>query len=247
MRGFGAVQTCFAYESQMDRLAAELGVDPVDLRRRNAMRSGGSLPTGQRVDGPVPVAELLHRVRDMPLPAVPGAPMDLRDLPGGVGNVTHGEGVRRGVGYAVGYKNLAYSEGFDDPATARVRLSVTAGEPLVEVHSAAVRAACQAVRNSLLRLAATKLGRDPTTLALTGGAIVSHPPGQASAAGVGEGLDAATAGFTAALGGEPSDPPGGEVLVGLAELLGATAVEETRTYRHRPTFPLDPETGQNQT
>ncbi len=297
MRGFGAVQTCFAYESQMDRLAAELGVDPVDLRRRNAMRSGGSLPTGQRVDGPVPVAELLHRVRDMPLPAVPGAPMDLRDLPGGVGNVTHGEGVRRGVGYAVGYKNLAYSEGFDDPATARVRLSVTAGEPLVEVHTAAVevgqglvtvqaqiartelgvervvvlpadtavdssgsssasrqtwmtggavRAACQAVRNSLLRLAATKLGRDPTTLALTGGAIVSHPPGQASAAGVGEGLDAATAGFTAALGGEPSDPPGGEVLVGLAELLGATAVEETRTYRHRPTFPLDPETGQGQ-
>jgi len=34
--------------------------------------------------------------------------------------------------------------------------------------------------------------------------------------------------------------------VGLAELLGATAVEETRTYRHRPTFPLDPETGQGQ-
>src|SRR5215204_5346858 len=35
MRGFGAVQTCFAYEAQMDRLAAELGLDPVELRRHN--------------------------------------------------------------------------------------------------------------------------------------------------------------------------------------------------------------------
>src|SRR6266498_2790769 len=46
-------------------------------------------------------------------------------------------------------------------------------------------------------------------------------------------------------GGEGPDPAGpGEVLVGLAELLGATVVEETRTYRHRRTFPLDPETAQ---
>jgi CO/xanthine dehydrogenase Mo-binding subunit len=235
------------------------------------MRTGSSLPTGQRVDGPAPVAELLRRVRDLPLPpAAPAAP-DLRNLPGGVSNVTHGEGVRRGVGYAVGYKNIAYSEGFDDFATARVRLSVTAGEPLVEVHTAAVevgqglvtlqaqiartelgvgrvvvlpadttvgsagsssasrqtwmtggavRAACQAVRASVLQLAATKLGRDPTTLALAAGAIVSHPLAAEEAAA------------------------GGEALMGLADLLGATVVEETRTYRHRPTLPLDPETGQ---
>jgi CO/xanthine dehydrogenase Mo-binding subunit len=32
MRGFGAVQSCFGYESQMDKLAAELGMDPVELR-----------------------------------------------------------------------------------------------------------------------------------------------------------------------------------------------------------------------
>jgi len=46
MRGFGAVQTCFAYESQMDLLAAELGMDPVDLRIRNAMTTGSRFPTG---------------------------------------------------------------------------------------------------------------------------------------------------------------------------------------------------------
>ncbi|HZD37271.1 MAG TPA: molybdopterin cofactor-binding domain-containing protein, partial [Actinomycetes bacterium] len=314
MRGFGAVQTCFAYESQMDRLAAELRIDPVELRRRNAMRTGSSLPTGQRVDGPAPVAELLRRVRDMPLPPAT-ASEDLRELPGGVGNVTHGEGVRRGVGYAVGYKNVAYSEGFDDSATARVRLSVIAGEPLVEVHTAAVevgqglvtvqaqiarselgvqrvvvlpadtavdsagsssasrqtwmtggavRAACQAVRASLLRLAATKLGRDPATLALDAATIVSRPPGAASRppGGAGSrppgGEPGGEAGAAASRppvgdgqgegGGEQcaEGSPGGDVLVGLAELLGATAVEETRTYRHRPTFPLDPETGQGE-
>ena len=37
MRGFGAVQVCFGYEAQMDKLAAALGIDPVELRLRNAL------------------------------------------------------------------------------------------------------------------------------------------------------------------------------------------------------------------
>ena len=45
-------------------------------------------------------------------------------MPGGIANVTRGEGVVRGVGYAVGFKNVGFSEGFDDYSTARVRLSV---------------------------------------------------------------------------------------------------------------------------
>src|SRR5690606_28167769 len=49
MRGFGAVQVCFAAESQMDRLAAELGMDPLELRRRNALRTGDPLPTTGQV------------------------------------------------------------------------------------------------------------------------------------------------------------------------------------------------------
>ena len=40
MRGFGAPQVCFAHEAQMDALAAELGIDPVELRLRNALRPG---------------------------------------------------------------------------------------------------------------------------------------------------------------------------------------------------------------
>src|SRR4051794_9604224 len=118
MRGFGAVQTCFAHEAQMDKLAAELGMDPVELRRRNAMGTGSTLPTGATVRCPAPVEALLERVVAMP------EPQDAGGLPGGVANVTRGEGVVRGVGYAVGYKNIGYSEGFDDYSTARVRLSL---------------------------------------------------------------------------------------------------------------------------
>ena len=68
MRGFGSVQTAFAYEAQMDKLAAVLGLDPVELRCRNAMELGCEAPTGQIVDSAAPVAELLRTVRDMPLP-----------------------------------------------------------------------------------------------------------------------------------------------------------------------------------
>ena len=91
MRGFGAVQACFGYESQMDKLAARLGLDPVELRVRNALHEGSSMPTGQLVDSAAPVAELLRRVRTRPLPGAAGS--DLRGQPGGVSNSTHGEGV----------------------------------------------------------------------------------------------------------------------------------------------------------
>ena len=68
MRGFGAVQAAFAYESQMDKAAAALGIDPVELRCRNAMEEGSVAPTGQVVDSAAPVVELLRRLQDMPLP-----------------------------------------------------------------------------------------------------------------------------------------------------------------------------------
>ena len=49
MRGFGAVQVAFAHEAQMDKLAAALGMDPVELRIKNAMEPGSLMPTGQVV------------------------------------------------------------------------------------------------------------------------------------------------------------------------------------------------------
>ena len=51
MRGFGAVQVCFGHESQMDKLAARLGMDPVELRLRNAPGDGRRAPHRTEADG----------------------------------------------------------------------------------------------------------------------------------------------------------------------------------------------------
>jgi CO/xanthine dehydrogenase Mo-binding subunit len=178
--------------------------------------------------------------------------------------------VRRGIGYAVTYKNVGFSEGFDDYSTARVRLELVGGEPVATVHTAAaevgqglitveqqicrtelgvervvvhpkdttvgsggstsasrqtyvtggaVQAACAAVRREVLARAARLVHRPATELRLDGEKIVS-------------------------LGGAAGGTAGGEVLAGLAEVLGEDAVEETVQWRHRPTRPIDPETGQ---
>jgi xanthine dehydrogenase D subunit len=119
MRGFGAVQSCFAHESQMDKLAAAIGMPPLDIRRCNAMRTGDPLITGQVVTGAAPVDLLIDRLAELPMPAPASHALA---LPGGAGNLAEPHDVRRGVGYALGYKNIAYSEGSDDYSTARVRL-----------------------------------------------------------------------------------------------------------------------------
>ena len=47
MRGFGAPQVCFAYESHMDDIARDLDIDPLKIRRINAFHEGSASPTGQ--------------------------------------------------------------------------------------------------------------------------------------------------------------------------------------------------------
>jgi len=244
MRGFGAVQACFAYEAQMDRLAAALRMDPVELRIRNAMREGSVMPTGQVVDSAAPVAEILTLVRSRPLPPAPASHRDLRSLPGGVSNTTHGEGVVRGVGYAVGIKNVCFSEGFDDCSTARVRLELIGGEPTAQVQTAAAEVG-QGLVTVLTQIARTELGVERVVVLpadtsvgsagsssasrqtyVTGGAV------RAACQAIREQLDLRAA---TRLAGSP----------GLAVLLGEPA-EATVTWRHRPTHPLDPDTGQGQ-
>jgi xanthine dehydrogenase D subunit len=263
MRGFGSVQAAFAHEAQMDKLAAELGLDPVELRRRNGMSLGCEAPTGQIVDSPAPVAELLTLVQARPLPkASPEKGYDLLSLPGGAANTTHGEGVVRGVGYAVAYKNVGFSEGYDDYSTARVRLELTGGEPTVTVHTAAAEVGqglvtveqqiCRTelgVRNVVTNPKDTSVGSGGSTSAsrqtyVTGGAV------QAACQQIRERVFALAErwlGRTVAdlrlAGGEVVSDREGRI-ASLAELLRGDAIEETVQWRHRPTYPVDPETGQ---
>ena len=227
MRGFGAVQVAFAHESQMDRLAAELALDPYEIRLRNALETGMRLPTGQLVDGPAPVRELLEELRSMPLPP-DVLPVDQREMPGGVSNSTHGEGTRRGVGVAVGFKNIAFAEGFDDHSTARVRLSRDEEGPKVEIHTAAAEVG-QGLETVLAQIARTELTIER---------VVILPAD----------TDVGSAGSTSA--SRQTWMTGGAVQLActrlrerLHELIDGP-IEETAVFRHRPTQRLDPETGQ---
>jgi CO/xanthine dehydrogenase Mo-binding subunit len=264
MRGFGSVQTAFAYESQMDALAAELGTDPVELRCRNAMEQGSETPTGQVVDSPAPVVELLRRLEAMPMPPeVPtGDDVDLRDMPGGVSNTTHGEGVRRGVGYAVAYKNVAFSEGFDDHSTARVRLEVVGGEAVATVHTAAAEVG-QGLVTVEQQIARTELGVDQVTVhpkdtsvgsaGSTSASRQTYVTGGAVKAAC-EAVRARVLEMARSVVGRPVADlrlDGGKVVsdlegvaLPLADVLGDEVVEETLEWRHRPTEAVDPETGQ---
>src|SRR2546421_1268882 len=136
MRGFGAVQACVAHEAQMDKLARALRMDPVALRLRNAVSTGSVLPTGQTIHGSAPVRDVIRRCAAIDLPPVP-AERDPLTYPGGAGNVSRGERLRRGVGVAVGDKNIGHSGGFYESAGRRVEIVRGPGGALAEVAAAA--------------------------------------------------------------------------------------------------------------
>jgi xanthine dehydrogenase D subunit len=262
MRGFGCVQAAFAHEALMDELADRLGIDRVEIRQRNGFVEGDRNITGQVIDAAAPVAELLQIVRDMPLPPPLPEQPDLRALPGAVGNTTHGEGVRRGIGYAVTYKNVGFSEGFDDYSTARVRLEIIGGEPVATVHTAAAEVG-QGLITVEQQIARTELGVErvvnaPKDTAVGSGGSTSasrqtYVTGGAVKAACEKVRDRVLSLAAGVLDRQPADlrldggtvvSTSGEVLADLVDVLGGEGIEETVEWHHRPTYPVDPETGQ---
>ncbi len=263
MRGFGATQVCFAYEAQMDRIAAEMGMHPLEIRRRNALTEGSSISTGQRLRGSIAVSRIVDELEKMPLPAPLSDRPGLHELPGGTSNSSHGKGIQRGVGYALGMKAFCYSEGFDDYSTARVQLSVHDGRPLLTVHSAASEMG-QGVATVQSQIARSEIPVDDIVLLPADSSIDSAGSSSASrqtymTAGAvstacrqlrdrlvalarerfGDAMERPTTGRTGLV-----EALTGAELVSYEELLGQTSIEETAVFRHPETEPLDLETGQ---
>ena len=226
MRGFGAVQTCFAAEAQMDKLAAALDIDPVELRLLNALKPGDTLPTGQRIDGSLPTAEVIRSAAALTPPEPEALPREAIRLPGGAGNTTRGEGVRRGVGFAVGFKNICYSEGFDDFTAARV---VLRADGSAEIHCAAAEVG-QGVTDVILQVARTELDTDDVVLAPSATATVGSAGSASASRMTWMAAGAVQLACRAALDERVRVGPG--------------EVDVERIYRHPRTTPLDPVTGQ---
>ena len=119
MRGFGNPPVTFAMETQLNRVAVQLGMDPFEIRLKNALVEGAPTITGERIRYSVGAKACLLAVREalaktrLPDPA---------------------EGWKRGTGVAMSYKNVGFGLGMDDYAGARGEI-VEGGKLLLSIGS----------------------------------------------------------------------------------------------------------------
>ena len=116
-RGFGAPQSHFAAESQMNKLAAALGMDPVELRLKNALRDGSLQVTQAPMPEGVSMAQVIEEcangigwrrtAQGWQRPAT-----DRPDSPW----------LRRGIGFAAAFKNIGFSFGYREHCWATVEI-----------------------------------------------------------------------------------------------------------------------------
>ncbi len=249
MRGFGANQACFAHEAQMDRLAAELGVDPIQFRLSNALNCGDRIPTSnQEITGSLPTTEVIQSTAALPLPD-PEPGDDSRRLPGGTGLTTPKSAVVRGIGFAVGIKNIFFSEGFDDYAEARAVLkpdhveihtaASEVGQGMITVMAQIARSATGIADVEIIFDSTDRIGSAGSTSAsrqtqMAGGATLAACRGLIDKA-----LDRA--------GGDRFNSRGvwrgNELVASIDDLLAEGPLEHHEQYRHAETFPPN-ETGQ---
>ena len=111
-RGFGVTQSTFAIESMMDILAEELKMDPIAVRRRNALREQGTTSTGQVLNESVGLLECMDKVET-----------ELKKRGGDLPFVPRIEGyTHKAWGFAVGYKNTGFGGGAVDASSAEVEI-----------------------------------------------------------------------------------------------------------------------------
>jgi CO/xanthine dehydrogenase Mo-binding subunit/aerobic-type carbon monoxide dehydrogenase small subunit (CoxS/CutS family) len=112
MRGFGATQVAFAYESQIDAVAKEIGMDPFEFRRKNLLINGSRTATGQVLKSAIePVATI---------EAVLSASQKITNHKS---QITNHKSKKYGWGIATIFYGIGYGYGIPDIGTAIIELS----------------------------------------------------------------------------------------------------------------------------
>ncbi|HEX9115702.1 MAG TPA: xanthine dehydrogenase family protein molybdopterin-binding subunit, partial [Anaerolineae bacterium] len=151
-RGFGVLQSAFAIESAMDQVAHQLGLDPIEFRRRNALRVGTATNTGQLLTESAGLPECIDRMA-----------AELRRLAGPGGDpfrsrpVAGQPNLRRAWGVAVAFKNTGLGGGAPDKAGAEIELYA---DGTVEVRTSSAEIG-QGLVTVLQMVAAEELGLPP--------------------------------------------------------------------------------------
>jgi CO/xanthine dehydrogenase Mo-binding subunit len=219
-RGFGAPQAQFASEVMVTRLAQALGIDPVEMRRRNIYREGSIEPTQRPLPPGVSALPVLERcIEEARTRSGYGEP---RQHP-----APH---LRRGIGIACGMKNVGYSFGSREQATATVELFGEAELERAEVRVGAADVG-QGSHLILRQIAAEVLG-----LRLEQVTMICDDSSEAPNAG------SASASRMTLMGGRAVR----DAAFAAREQWGSTddyRVKATVQYRPPTTTPLDPVTG----
>ncbi|MCI0399243.1 MAG: molybdopterin-dependent oxidoreductase [Chloroflexi bacterium] len=156
-RGFGVTQSAFAVEQNMDILAEELGLDPIEFRRRNGLYVGATTATGQQLRESVGLARTLDVVEER---------LEIRELEIGDGRLTSNlqspisryswrEGHKAYAwGIACGYKNTGLGGGAPDRSAAAVEVYA---DGTAEVRSSAAEIG-QGLVTVVVQITAEELG-----------------------------------------------------------------------------------------
>ncbi|WP_243360162.1 xanthine dehydrogenase family protein molybdopterin-binding subunit [Fundidesulfovibrio terrae] len=150
-RGFGVVQASFAIERSMDALAARLGMDPGELRLKNALRMGDANCAGVAVESPSGVTQCLEAVMAHPAWAERAA------WKAGAPAFKH-----RGVGIAASLNAMGYGRGLPDSAAAKLELTRAGTFRIFN----SVPDMGQGNAAAFVRMAATALNQDPAVFEL---------------------------------------------------------------------------------
>jgi CO/xanthine dehydrogenase Mo-binding subunit len=217
-RGFGALQATFAAEMQMARLAEALGMDPVVFRLKNALREGSELATQSTIPPAVSMRDTLLHVAEAAGWTDEGKP----ELAGDDDRL-------RGLGVAAGYKNVCYSFGFPDKATARCEL---AGDG--EIETAVVKIGVSEVGQGVLTVVA-QVAAETLGLPYDRVRVVNEDTSEVPEAG------SCSASRLSFMSGNATKGACEEALA--AWRAGARPAVAEYTYRPRPTTMFDPETG----
>ncbi len=130
-RGFGGPQGNFVAEMQMNKLAEALGIDPVEFRLLNALREGETLGVGTAPPGPISICDVIETAAQRS--GWEYSPIGWRRPDRTAPDTSP---LKRGLGFAAGFKNVGFSFGYQENCWARIELHGTSQIDRVVAHHA---------------------------------------------------------------------------------------------------------------
>ena len=171
-RGFGAPQALFMAESQMNKIAEKLGMDPVELRLKNALRDGDLMSFGTPVPSRVSIIQCIEAARDK---------FKWKKRKAASPRKTDQSPIVRGRGFAAGFKNVGFSFGYQENCWAKVEVYGNGKMERAIVHQAGADVG-QGLHTVLIQMAAHVLGISENKVEIrTSDSSLQGNPGSASA------------------------------------------------------------------